>query len=179
MANYASTLRDTPRAWVGCLACYNAGDLVGDWVDGEEAAEHIPCTKVEYGSPHEEFWCMDHECLPMISGECSPQEFTDATEWFNDLREECGNEDAMMAWLTTLSGDDWRRTNGTEFTDKYRGEADNSRQFAMDQHYDIVDDNIKVVWPYTCIDWQHAASELMCDYTEVHYQGTSYFFDAH
>ena len=23
----------TPRAWIGCLACYNDGRLVGDWVD--------------------------------------------------------------------------------------------------------------------------------------------------
>src|SRR4051812_37984795 len=27
---------DTPRAWVGCLGCYNNGDLNGKWADGTE-----------------------------------------------------------------------------------------------------------------------------------------------
>ena len=25
------TYTDEPRAWVGCLACYNEGNLNGDW----------------------------------------------------------------------------------------------------------------------------------------------------
>ena len=35
----------------------------GQWVDASEAAEFTPCTIVEYGSPHEEFWVMDLENL--------------------------------------------------------------------------------------------------------------------
>jgi antirestriction protein len=33
---------ETPRAWVGCLACYNGGELVGAWVDGTDAEEYVP-----------------------------------------------------------------------------------------------------------------------------------------
>ncbi len=30
-------------------------------------------------------------------------------------------------------------------------------------------------WPYTCIDWKQAARELRMDYTEVDFDGVSYF----
>ena len=33
------TTDTTPRAWIGCLACYNEGRLVGDWYDAINAAE--------------------------------------------------------------------------------------------------------------------------------------------
>ncbi|WP_397333683.1 antirestriction protein ArdA [Ornithinimicrobium sp. INDO-MA30-4] len=29
----------TPRAWIGCLACYNNARLVGEWFDAETADE--------------------------------------------------------------------------------------------------------------------------------------------
>ncbi len=31
-----------PRVWVGCLGCYNAGVLVGAWVDAAEAEDFEP-----------------------------------------------------------------------------------------------------------------------------------------
>lgn len=63
-----------PRAWVGCLACYNEARLTGQWLtvdeleDADNLAELI-CAQ----DNHEEFWIFDHEGLP-ISGECSPDE---------------------------------------------------------------------------------------------------------
>ena len=56
----------TPRAWVGCLGCYNGGALVGKWIDGEI------CADLEYAGltdragkcnrcGADEFWVMDHE----------------------------------------------------------------------------------------------------------------------
>ena len=32
-----------------------------------------------------------------------------------------------------------------------------------------------VTWPYTCIDWEQAADELKQDYTEVDFNGTTYY----
>lgn len=34
----------------------------------------------------------------------------------------------------------------------------------------------KVSWPYTCIDWEQAASKLQTDYTSVEYDGVTYWF---
>ena len=176
-----NTITDTPRAWVGCLACYNGGDLVGDWVDGEDAAEYVPCTRVEYGSPHEEWWVMDHECLPIMSGECSPCEFTEATNWYLEVLEDVGMgyEDEVRAWLTTV--EDWRNTEVSQFHDQYAGQANNSRDWAYDRWFDCADPDEQAIqdrWPFNCVDWEHAATELLHTHNEVRYNHTSYFFTA-
>lgn len=64
-------------AWVGCLGCYNEGRLVGEWVEGEDAATFVPCRRPD----HEEWWVFDHE-LPrtILSGECSPAQFSELCE---------------------------------------------------------------------------------------------------
>ena len=46
-----------------------------------------------------------------------------------------------------------------------------AQQFAEDIGA-IGDDN---QWPLYCIDWERAASDLAMDYTEVEYQGESYY----
>jgi hypothetical protein len=35
--------------------------------------------------------------------------------------------------------------------------------------------NLSTVWPFTCIDWEHAARELAMDYTPVRFDGTDYY----
>jgi hypothetical protein len=40
---------EVPRAWVGCLACYNDGRLVGSWMDGEEAGDREAWDKAVAG----------------------------------------------------------------------------------------------------------------------------------
>lgn len=85
------------RVWVGCLGCYNAGFLVGEWVEAADAGsvtveridqlidteileharqraheEHLG-TWHPAAAPHEELWVMDlDDCAPFIDGECSP-----------------------------------------------------------------------------------------------------------
>lgn len=62
------TETETPLVWVGCLACYNGGSLVGDWVEAVDAAGWA-CFNVS----HEETWVMDH-AFPGGIGEMSPSE---------------------------------------------------------------------------------------------------------
>ena len=97
-----TTTESTPttadvRAWVGCLGCYNNGDLVGEWLDAEQCADLVEAglqirARDEEGElgdlcPRcgaEEFWVMDHEGLPaaVLGGECSPWQFHElATAW--------------------------------------------------------------------------------------------------
>lgn len=42
--------------WVGCLACYNNGELNGEWATGHDAVDW-ECDNPE----HEETWIFDHE----------------------------------------------------------------------------------------------------------------------
>jgi hypothetical protein len=40
-ATESTSTTDTVRAWVGCLGCYNNGNLVGEWIDGTECADLV------------------------------------------------------------------------------------------------------------------------------------------
>jgi antirestriction protein len=90
----ATAATDTPRAWVGCLGCYNNGDLVGEWINGTECADLVAAgltyrpnvaglaSEICRRCGAEEFWVMDHEGFPtaVLSGECSPVHFAELTE---------------------------------------------------------------------------------------------------
>ncbi|WP_024816951.1 antirestriction protein ArdA [Arthrobacter sp. 31Y] len=84
------------KVWVGCLPCYNNGDLVGDWFDAgdspqseEEFNEAVPAhVKLQAAdvNPHEELWVFDHENSP-VEGEYSPWSAKQYAEWLGDLAE--------------------------------------------------------------------------------------------
>lgn len=67
--------------WVGCLACYNEGRLVGEWVDASECVEYVPCTR----EGHNEWWVFDHEAGSLIPGECSPQHAADVADALQNM----------------------------------------------------------------------------------------------
>lgn len=70
-----ATIDTTPRVWIGCLQCYNEGNLVGDWYSASEA-DKITTSKVHERvinpGTHEELWCLDHENLPITGGVLHP-----------------------------------------------------------------------------------------------------------
>lgn len=76
----------TPRAWIGCLACYNEGRLIGDWYDAI-TADQITTYDIHgahsRADSHDELWVMDHENIP-VKGEMSP---ADAAAWGRCLAE--------------------------------------------------------------------------------------------
>ena len=92
-ATATTTTTDTPRAWVGCLGCYNSGDLVGEWMDSHTAGDAVLWPFVRQMNDgrelcarcgSDEFWVFDHEGLPdgVLDGECSPLHFAEiATAW--------------------------------------------------------------------------------------------------
>ena len=71
-----------PKAWIGCLHCYNDGELVGEWFDAAEAAD---VTLTDIHAPHmltdacEELWCFDVDGLP-VNEEMDP---LTAAKWGN------------------------------------------------------------------------------------------------
>ena len=144
----------TPKAWVGCLACYNAGTLRGAWVNAIDAGEFVPCE----GRGHEEFWVMDHEGFDgFLTGECSPAQAQRIAE-------------RMLEWADC----------GIEGFDpdvgSYQGEWDSAQEFAQDLAESCGDIDREAKWPYTCIDWEAAARELMMDYSEYRINGVSFIW---
>lgn len=123
--------------WIGCLACYNAGHLVGDGYATRVAVTITPSDLHQragraYRNDHEELWVLDHENLP-ITGECSTQL---ATAWGNLLDDlDDWEREPFIAWV---------RNTGTsecdiddlpaiqDFRDAYADQWDTFRDYAAD-----------------------------------------------
>lgn len=173
------TTTDTPRVWIGCLACYNAGTLAGEWFDaidcptemtgeGEESWQGRINERVVHVHPdhyrdgHEELWVMDHDGFRgALKGECSPataQELAEALESLDDSDipwEACvAYADNCGHQLTEVA--DWK----DECEEAWNGEHSSREDFA----YQLADDLGAIkdddAWPYTHIDWEGAARDL-------------------
>lgn len=101
------TSANKPKVWIGCLACYNEGRLVGDWVDAVDADEvdqatvhkHPEAAAYRNNTSHDELWCFDHDCLPM-SGEIAPH---DAVAWGERYEElEDSQWEPYLRWCTDV-----------------------------------------------------------------------------
>lgn len=170
----------TPRVWMGCLACYNAGNLVGEWVDASTAADCVSdpdwCVGVhgpvlaadEPVSSHEEWWVMDHEGLP-ISGECSP---ATAQAW-GELLDQVGEDlrGAFLAWVEC--GNYSQDVDGlplvSDFEEAYEGEWSSRRDFAEEladnYGYAPTDNDVSTNPLRRYIDWDSWTHDLfMMDY---------------
>lgn len=166
---HPTTTIETPRVWIGCLHCYNDGELIGNWFDAIDADE-VSLADVHRGSGHgsascEELWIMDHEYLP-VRGEMSPHE---AAEWAKSLTGV--NEHlrpALRAWVE--SGNYTAEGKGDlpavpDFEDAYAGEWDSFREYAEQLADDIdllrnVPEEIKGYF-----HWDAWTRDLAFDYT--------------
>ena len=54
-----------------------------------------------------------------------------------------------------------------EVAEAYQGQYKNDEDFAQDLAENMGYIQLDANWPYTCIDWEMAARELMYDYFEV------------
>lgn len=157
MSGYRTTTEE-PRAWVGCLACYNDGRLVGEWVDGSEAGDCVPCRR--FG--HEEWWVFDHEGYAgTLTGECSPVEAQRVAETLEALPDYV-DRGAFAAWVSECGGD----LDGVDgFEESYRGAWDDLGAFALELFEDTSPSSevrgLVDSWPFTCLDWDRAGRELV------------------
>ncbi|QXE37142.1 antirestriction protein ArdA [Streptomyces sp. GMY02] len=153
---------DTPRAWIGCLACYNAGRLTGEWYDADTADLVTPADLHGGETEHEELWVMDHEgFLGAISGECSPDYAAEVADALAGLRDD--EAEAFAVWLSELGADIDRLHWVDQFRDEYRGfhqsEAHYAQEWAEETSTDEDKERMKR-WPFNEIDWDRAAEEL-------------------
>lgn len=140
------------RVWVGCLAHYNAGTLVGDWVDGVDAAEW-KCANAS----HEETWCFDTDDMP-VSREMSPAEAVEMAEAVQPLLDE-GHDMGAVRAMVDLGFEEWD-TFADSFRDAYAGEWTSVAEYAEDLAEDVgylaeVPENLR---PY--IDWDAFARDM-------------------
>ncbi|MFJ3974867.1 antirestriction protein ArdA [Streptomyces sp. NPDC090021] len=151
-----------PQVWIGCLACYNAGHLVGDWYSADTADLVTPADLHKRETSHEELWVMDHEGFAgALDGECSPSEAAEIAEALSELNEY--EADAFAAWFTLYAQRSNRHHWVEKFREDYRGFHDSEADFAREWFEDTSDEEDKArltTWPYYDIDWERASVEL-------------------
>lgn len=54
----------------------------------------------------------------------------------------------------------------SDIEEAYQGEYNSDEHFAQEMAEQLGSIDKNVSWPYTCIDWEYAAKELMYDYSE-------------
>ena len=175
------TTKTVPRVWIGCLQCYNEGNLVGEWFDAAEADEvntsALHGRKIDPGT-HEELWCLDHENLP-ITGECSPYEAARIAHVVEEVSE--GDRAAFIAWV--LSGDYVEDGDGlpgvSDFEESYCGEWPSFREYAEElaDGIELLDGVPEQIVRY--FDWDGWVRDLSLDYrTEEAPNGDLFVFRA-
>jgi antirestriction protein len=131
-----ATATDTPRAWVGCLGCYNGGTLNGIWLDGNEATAYGDHLKT-YANANgvifcalcnsDEFWVFDHENYGgLLKGECSPSEAQEIAEKIEAIP--AYNREAFLEYCEHVGGD----PDYSSFEDAYAGQWNSAEEFAED-----------------------------------------------
>jgi len=169
-----------PKAWVGCLGCYNSGELNGAWVDGVEAGDISKAVKTKTGAPaiygencpvcikcgSDEFWVFDHEGFSgLISGECSPSEAQEKAELLASVED--SEREAFIAWLALGMEEDLEAMR-----EAYIGEFANYTDLAdyfLESGALEIPDNIR---PY--FDYEAYGRDLSLDLME---HNTHYFWN--
>jgi antirestriction protein len=129
------------QVWVGCLAHYNNGDLIGEWVSAEEAPDWV-CPKRNPANIYincEETWIFDHE-IPWVRGEMDPmtaRKWAEAVDWVEEHQVE-----AVRDWASWLGLDDPEEFTQSRFEDAYQGQYEKAEDHAyqlVEEAYDLVD----------------------------------------
>ena len=158
----------TPRAWIGCLACYNAGRLVGDWVDAataDEVTTYDVHGALSRADSHDELWCFDHENLP-VRGELDPLAAADWGRVYTEVGPE--HWPALCAWVE--SGDYVAEGTGdlpsiSDFEERYQGHWESFEDYARELADDIglLADVPEGIARY--FDWRSWTRDLAMDYS--------------
>ena len=169
MTTTSSATDTTPRAWIGCLHCYNDGRLVGDWFDAATADE-VTTYDVHEGSGFdyaecEELWVFDHENIP-VRGELDP---LTAAAWGRCFAE-VGPEHwpALCAWVESggyIAEGNTDLPSIPDFEDSYQGHWESFEDYARELADDIglLADVPEEIANY--FDWDSWTRDLAFDYT--------------
>lgn len=149
------------KIYVGTYAKYNNGSIAGAWLTLSDYADkeefYKACAKLHEDEHDPEFMFQDFdgETFGMAS-ECHIDD--DLFELVHSLDED--QAEIYSAYRKNFDGS-W-----SDCQDRYQGSYKSDEAFAEDMAEQCGDYPRQVSWPYTCIDWEWAARELMYDYIE-------------
>ena len=168
MNTTSSTTDTTPRAWIGCLHCYNDGRLVGDWFDAataDEVATYDVHGAHSRADSHDELWVMDHENIP-VRGEMDPLTAAAWGQVYTEVDPE--HWPALCAWVE--SGDYVAEGTGdlpsiSDFEERYCGEWESFEDYACElaDAIGLLADVPEGIARY--FDWRAWTRDLAFDYS--------------
>jgi hypothetical protein len=89
-----------------------------------------------------------------------------------DTKEEQNELDLLEQLKEDLEGDSEWEYGLTLINENYWQEY--AEECAQDFGY--IDRDKQYQWPFNCIDWEQAADELQMDYSEVDFNGTTFYY---
>jgi len=173
---YTSTIdsEDAFAVWVGCLGCYNGGRLNGEWVDARDA-EDLAALNLAKKDNDGVYWC--NSCgadefmvfdtdtsIAAFRNEMSPSEAAELARGLDAAIEAGHDVEALNAWMSYSGEKDLSILSN--FDDSYMGHRDGGLvEYAQELAEELHGEEMrKAHWPFSCIDWEHAARELSYDY---------------
>lgn len=166
---------DSPRAWVGCLACYNDGRLVGDWLDADGLEDSDTLEAICPRPDHEELWVMDHENL--IGGEMSPAEAARQARALEDLALEA--EDLYMPLAVAREYIEGLNINDPSawpsLESSFNSAADSETDYVAEYMENLTGLPDLPYWLH--IDYAGSFSDLTSGMTVIRHEGTLYVFN--
>lgn len=164
-----------PRAWVGCLGCYNDGRLNGAWGTAD-IVENVGGPCVRCGS--DEWWCFDVEGVPVVR-EMSPSDFVTVAGLVESVADH-PHSDALRLWMAY----DWRyhvveRNYDPDeiinaFDEAFDGEWDSYADYAYEWVDNVLGVDADEVVQWLVVDWDRTGRDLA--YLTLVDGGTLYIF---
>lgn len=162
------------KIYVGTYGQYNSGSLFGKWFDLSEysdAEELFEAIAEYHKDEHDPEYMIqdvdtDLKFVHSYIGECSGQ---DDIQRLYDFFEECEESHLDMDIITAYCdafGYKFNEVKISYIEEAYSGSFDSDEDFAEDMAEQCGDLDKHPHWPYTYIDWERAARELMYDYVE-------------
>ena len=162
------------RIYVGTYAKYNAGSIAGKWLDLEDYTDRdeflAACAELHADEADPELMFQDHEDIPdgMVSESHISEDLWDWLALDEDDR------NILAAYRDCMSDDSG---DIDKARDAFQGAYDSAEDFAQELAEELYGDAPRGAgWPFSCIDWERAARELMMDYTSTRYNGKLYIF---
>lgn len=133
------------RAWIGSLAAYNNGRLIGAWIDldgrdedeiteaAREAMRPMIAGWMDEAEAFDELQVMDHEGIAgLVNGECSIREAVEAAAVYAEIDENALRE-AFDAYVSNMGPSNIDRDSvADDFRDAYVGQFDSLEAYAED-----------------------------------------------
>lgn len=164
------------KIYVGTYAKYNNGSIAGKWLDLSDYDNidefYEACAELHNDEDDPEFMFQDWEGIPesLISESWLSDNFFDLRDTVGEYEEE-----AFYAYCNhmghDLSTEDAQKIYN-DFQEAYQGQYDSDEDFAQTLADELGYMKLNMGWPYTCIDWEYAAREIMYDYFS---EGNFYF----